>query len=362
MKYKIILITLLFLLTGCYNYRELNDLAIISAIGIKKDNNIKLTIQVLDTNDTSPQNKDANYIIFNTEGKTIQEALRNVMKESSKRLFINHMQVLIIDEETAKEGIKEIIDFFFRDPESRKQYEVLITNDDIKKVLETDTMLEKINGKNIKESIKKNSIFLNNINNITFTDLIKTYLNPNKELLITSIKIDNNRLKLDKTAIFKEDKLIGYINEEDTKYYNFITNKIDDTLLNIPINNKESTIEVINNKTNIKTINNNIYITLNIKATINEINNDFDLKDNKTIKYLEQYYSNYLKNEIEKSINNIIKQYNSDIYGFKDIIYKNNYKYFINNKITLNDIKININTNIKLSHKGNGDEIIHEKN
>ena len=34
---KIILVIFIFLLTGCYDYKELNDLAIISTIGIDKD-------------------------------------------------------------------------------------------------------------------------------------------------------------------------------------------------------------------------------------------------------------------------------------------------------------------------------------
>lgn len=46
MKKIIILIITIFLLSGC-SYRELNDLAIISAIGIDYDNNeFKLTAQV----------------------------------------------------------------------------------------------------------------------------------------------------------------------------------------------------------------------------------------------------------------------------------------------------------------------------
>ena len=36
---KIILIIFIVLLTGCYDYRELNDIAIISGVGISKEDN-----------------------------------------------------------------------------------------------------------------------------------------------------------------------------------------------------------------------------------------------------------------------------------------------------------------------------------
>ena len=45
---KIILIISLFMLTGCYDYQEINDLAIISAIGVDyKDDEYIITLEVL---------------------------------------------------------------------------------------------------------------------------------------------------------------------------------------------------------------------------------------------------------------------------------------------------------------------------
>ncbi len=42
--------SLLFFFTGCYNYRELNQLAITSAIGIDKtEDGYKVTVQVINT-------------------------------------------------------------------------------------------------------------------------------------------------------------------------------------------------------------------------------------------------------------------------------------------------------------------------
>ena len=52
MKYLKLFLTIVLIipLTGCYNYRELNDLGITTAIGITKENNeYKLIIEVLKT-------------------------------------------------------------------------------------------------------------------------------------------------------------------------------------------------------------------------------------------------------------------------------------------------------------------------
>ena len=58
---KIILIIALFLLTGCYDYKEINNLGIISAIGIDyQDDEYNVTLEVL--NDQA--DKDSNKIKF----------------------------------------------------------------------------------------------------------------------------------------------------------------------------------------------------------------------------------------------------------------------------------------------------------
>lgn len=373
MKTKIIILLILcFFLTGCNNYRELNDLAIVSAIGIKKENNqIKLTIQVLDTNQDSNENTESKFIIFNTTGKTVQEAIRNVMMESSKRLFINQLQILLIDEELAKDGINDIIDFFFRDPESRKQYIVLIANDDINDILSTKTLLEKISGMNIRERIRKNDKYLNNINDQTFAELISDYMNPYKDMIITTVDLikndseedeiePKNEIILSKTAIFNKDKLVGYIDPLDVIYYNFVRNNINNTLLTIKHDNKNASIEVISNKTKLKNEENKIIIELNMEASINDINFDLDLTKNENIKLLENLYEEDLNKEILESINKTIKDYAVDIYGFTDFIYRNDNKYFKNNNITINDLVFEIKTNINLAYKGNGVDNIHE--
>ena len=64
MKKAKILVTIFllsFILTGCWNYHELNDLAIIDTISIQKeDNNYKLTIsyiEKIEENNLNPKTK-----------------------------------------------------------------------------------------------------------------------------------------------------------------------------------------------------------------------------------------------------------------------------------------------------------------
>ena len=101
MKNKIIFLVVIFLFTGCYNYREINNLAITTAIGIdKKDEKYLLTIQVVNTqkavSKTSGSSDETKFIIYETEGESLQETLRRIVLESPRRLYGNHLQLLEI--------------------------------------------------------------------------------------------------------------------------------------------------------------------------------------------------------------------------------------------------------------------------
>lgn len=121
-KLLLILITLTFL-TGCYNYRELNDLAIVTAISISKEkDNYNIAVQVVNPKkdqDTSSSN-EPDFIVYKSKGETLQAAFESLVKESPKRMYKTQMQILIIDEKMAKNNIKEVFEYLARNPEIRK--------------------------------------------------------------------------------------------------------------------------------------------------------------------------------------------------------------------------------------------------
>ena len=366
MKYLKIFIILIFviIITGCHNYRELNDLGITGAIGISKDgDDFKLTFEVLKTEASAEKQEGPEYVIFESKGKTVQEASRRAILESSKRLYINHLSVLIIDEKLAKEGIREIMDLFFRDPESRKQFYVLISKADINKVMNTKGLLENLNSKSITDRLEVNKDFLANVVPITFSKMLSKYVNPNVDIIIptvTLIKNENaskdepeNKVVIDDTAIFKKDKLVGYLNNEEALYLNLLCNEVKDSVLTAFNEKNYSTIEI--NKASTKVNVKNLTIKYNIKLSGNiaEINDVYNLNNPDTIKNLEKLYEDKLNKEIPKMIKKIIDDYDSDIFGFIDLIYKKDYKNY-NDKLSLKDIKYEIRTEVELKYKGNG--------
>lgn len=377
-----IIIAIMFCLTGCYNYRELNQLAITSAIGInKKGDDYELIIQVINTqkqgSDGSTSSDQPKFVIYKTKGRTIQEAVRNIIIESPKRLYVNHISLLIISEEIAKDEIDDIIDIFARDSEFRKQFMVVISKKDkTEDVMDVLTNLETLNAKNIKDSIVTDSKYLGSSAVIHFEDFLEMYLNDKIDLVLPSITMKGNSKKgsesdnikesepdatviLNNLAVFKDNKLVGYLNKQDSINVNIIKNKINNTIYTYECKkDKYVSIEIINSKTDINSNENALKINVKQQANINEINCDINLEKKEDIEKLEKDIGKSMKKSLLKTINNTIQKYDADIFGFKDIIYKNNpnnYKNLVKefDKDLLQNLNFEVKVDLNLYDKGN---------
>lgn len=376
---KYLLIPIILLLTGCYNYREINDLAIVSGLSITtNNNNIKLTAEVINIKkeqDASSSEEPA-YIIYKSEAPSLQQAITKMINESPKKMYLAQLEILIIDEKIAKNNLQDILDFFARDPESRSEFKVLIGKSD--DILEITTPLEKISSENILDSLTTNNNYLGTSSLITYHEFISNILNPNIELCIPVISEKGNTTKgeekenisktendassiINNMSIFKNNKLIGYLTEEESLTYNIINNNTKKYFIITNYQNNQFIIhKILNSKTNIEynQNNNEIIITIKGKSSLAEVNYNTNLENLENISKLQKDLNKEIKTLIKRNIKNIIKEYNSDIFGFKDYIYKSNPKYFkkIKNTYyqeTFPNLKITIKSNIQGIEKGN---------
>ncbi len=381
-KYKIyIIIVFSCLLTGCYNYREINNIAITSAVAIDKiDDEFEITVQIINTKksgNNSSTNSTIPTVTYTSKGKTMQEVLRKIVTSSPKRLYVSHLEILVIGEEYAKEGIKDMLDFLFRDAEVRMQFLVVVAkNSKAKDILECLTPLDNISAQNIRNTIETDNEFLGTSKVITFEEVISDYLNKRKELVIPTVEILNNtndkdkienieqidttsKTKLSGLALFKGDKLINTLSLEESIYYNFINDNLENTIINYKCDqNNYMSIEIINSNTKIKNKKNTLEISISINGNgdISEINcPKYNLEDPKIIKELEDKINKKIKEKIKENIKLITEDYKIDSYGFEETIYKTNNKFYktINKEKLLSSLKYNITSNIKLIEKGN---------
>lgn len=378
LKKVLILVITTLLLTGCWNYRELNDLGIVSAISIeKKEEMIHVTVQFMNiqksggSSGATISNPSVPITTVTTKGKTVHEALRGVVKITPKKAYIGHMDLLIIEQKTAEDGILDIIDFFFRDSESRKQFKVLISqkNEEDDDILSIVTLLEGFPSKSMLSSLMATSRYSGQTVLMNFDELLSLMYAEGVEPVAPLISVNGNEqkgsnidnlesskpnanIKISGSAVFKKKKVIGTLDEMETLGLNIITNKLSGSVITFNCEEeKYATAEVSGSKTNFKVDFSNkipkVKLNTEIEAFLSEINCKKNITESEVVEDIEKKAAERIKDIMITTIEKAQKELNSDILGIGNNIRKENYKKWKELKEDWYDIFPNIEFEVK---------------
>ncbi|WP_339317999.1 Ger(x)C family spore germination protein [Paenibacillus sp. FSL R10-2734] len=356
MKRRSLLLCLLILmqigLTGCWSREELNDLAIAVGIGIDKIGDqyqvsaqVVLPSQIAGSKGGSPQSP---VNLYKETGDTVYEALRKITTISPRKIYISHLRILVLSEDLAKEGISDVLDFMSRDTETRNDYFIVVAKDakaeDALKIL---TNLEKIPAVRLFSSLETSEKQWAPTSTVTLGTLITELVTKGKSPILTGVVIVGNveigetpknvesvysptQLKYSGLAVFKEDKLIGWLNQEESKVYNYLTNKVKNTVFFIRCpEGKKVSLEVFEAHSKIKSsMHSNkpeITIEQHLETDLGEVQcRNLDLTDPKTITQLEQIANQKVIHLFESTIKKVQQEYKSDIFGFGEVVHRSN--------------------------------------
>lgn len=384
---KIFLILIVLFLSGC-NYRELDKIAITVGCGLEKvDDGYKITVQIADTQKQGDSNSSTSPVRFKNytyTDRTIHEAARGILTKLPKKAYTKHMQILVIDEKIANNGINEIIDFWFREVELRNDFYVFVSKNSTPiEVLGVLTQIYPINSVGIRNLIENNFKYLGGTVLTTFDDLTSSYISKTKEIILPTIMVlgkDGNKkdnlessipeslISLSETAYFRDNKLVGYLDKKQTIYYNLVKNALKTSIISYECDkDKFVTFEIIENKTDIDIVKNKpeVNIKVQAKGNLTSIMCEYDISKNDGIKMIEKEGSLEIKKQID-SLFKLSKDNKTDIFSIRDIYYKHNNKYY-KNISNYNDffdnLKVNVDVKLNIFEKGNSLQVIaNEKN
>ena len=368
MKKVIILFFLTFLLTGCYNYKELNEISIVSSIAVdKKDGEYYVGAQIMNAKQDK-ESENSQVIVYTEKGKTINEALRKMTLKSPSELYGGHLSKLVVSEEIAKEGIINIIDVFQRLTEIRNEFTITITKGiDATDIIKVMTSPESVPAEYVKASLESADVESALTYSTKLDEFVSNYLKKGIDPVIAVVEVKNYKKKgttiennattdpitkivLGTIAITNEGKFEDFLSENETIGYNFIRNQVQEMIIPVKCDDKSyASVSILNSKTSDKVKkNNNIYqIDLNIKSNgiIAEYNCSKDLTKEKNVRDLEKNAEKKIKYYVNKAIDKS-ENVESKFLGFERMIYLEYPKY--NNEKY--DIKINVELN--LNRKG----------
>ncbi len=380
----IILILIIITLSGCYNYKELNDSAIVSAISIDINDNKtdKYTIGVQIMNAKKKENTNVSEIAFyEADGATIYDALGQIVLSSPKELYLGHMEVVVLGEELLKKKEPlEYLDFFMRDSSAEKDAVVIVAKEDnAKNILKVITPLETIPSQNLKASLFNSANLSGTTNIITLDELVSNLMEEGKESVLPAVVLTGSakegesqdnikdsdpdvRIKFDNLAVLKNGKLIGYLNENESFGFNIVTADAKNTYIKIKCDNENfATLEITSLKTNeeisFKNKKPNVTIKTSAKTNIIEYNCKMNfINDDKLIGEIEKKAEKRIERLINSFLEKSYNEYQTDTLHYGSVFYKEKEKQMkkhgYTNKTIKKDITFNVNADVKVD--GNG--------
>lgn len=346
---KILLFLLIFLLSGCYDYVEINNLSFISSIGIDYiDDEYIITFEILSDKKEGENASIKKASSVTGSGKSIAEAFDNITLKIVKIPYFEHIKAVIVSEEIAKNHMQSIIDYLTRNPKIRKEFFIVIsTNKNAKDVLSMQNDDVPVIGNQLEKLIETGYYNYNTTYSKSFEDFLEKLLNEKMEAITTSIEILDEKINIKGIALFKDYNYILTLNAFNSSLFNILNDDKANTIITKYYDDKAFSIKLFNKDIKYSFNDKNINVNILLEGEILENTPNFDLRKEETYKKLEKEFNNILYDDFN-NIFNILKNNKIDSLGLNNKQYKKSKK---NNKNIL-DNNININIKFAIDRKG----------
>jgi spore germination protein KC len=330
------------LLTGCWNRIEINDIAIVTAIGLDlaEGDKLRLSLQVaipskLGSTGGGGGESGKSTIIISETGATVSEAYRNIQGKLPRRIFFSQSRVLLIGEDLARNGVLNIIDFHTRYAEPRINSFIMFTKGKASVVINSMPKFESVSAEETKELAKLNvglKIYVRDFLNMLLADGLEPFA-PQFRLEPLEVNTKNKTGKIQAVngvAVFKKDKLIGWMDAAETRGLLWLRNEVKTGVITIKVPEEDGggniSTEIISADTKIVPIlkNGKLKLTINVITELGVIENDSQLTmfETKVIKDIQKDIEKEIRDRVQLVVDKMQKEYQSDIFGFGQSVYK----------------------------------------
>ncbi len=332
-------------LCGCWNGREIETLGFVVAVGIDSDaqDNIMLTVHIAKPftlqGGGEPVSREKPFWVVTSTGRTTFEAVRNFLRVSPRRLFWAHNTFILMGEQFARGGVMRALDYFDRDGETRRRANIIVVEAATAyELLQVEFELEPMPAEGGRGIMQSASVGLSTIVPVTLNDFLQMLASEGREPVATRAEIVHKQAEIDitgellrdqikasaalsGTAVFKEDKLMGWLDETETRGLNWIKNKVKSGILVIQQPGAESRfvgLEIIRAKSRIEVEMvegvPKMVVSVECVANLGDVQAELDPLDLQVWTELERRMALAIGYEITAAVSKA-KQLGSDVFG-----------------------------------------------
>lgn len=355
------LLLLPLLLTGCFDYHDINKVTFPTSIIFDVDD-LGQEIVYLDcikpyrsTNDSSDKGRR---IIYKGVGKTALEALNDINRASSFKLDYTQTRAYIFTEKASRKGIKKFLDLINNNSEFSMKPSAFVYYGDVEELLKTVSTDEEYLGLFLNDLVGKEKYNPRAVkSNINY--YLSNILMGSNTALLTSISLEDNaidkKIQIQGSSIFKDNVLVEKIDIENSLIYNIMMGNAKSGTLEI--SNPESkenfiTLQILDSsmkdKLEFQDGKYKLIKDVNVEVSVSEIQGEL-IVDANGLDYIKVNEEAYISGYAEYLFNKYKKQ-NLDIFDIDrlaEMYYPNEN---IDNPLSVTEVEVNT----KLIIKGTG--------
>lgn len=326
-------------LTGCWDRKEINDLALVLATSIDRSESgeIELSVQLAIPNAMgggqssggggSQGGGTETTTVKVAKGKTVFDAMSKLQANVSRRIFWGHNRVIIFGKELAKEGIRQHTDFFARHPEPRLRSYVFVSKGKAADIFEVTPKFDDHSG----EAMKELARFRVGMS-VTLKELLQMLSGNAGSAALPIIEAattgSDKGVRVDGTAIFKKDKMVGEINEELTRGLLWLRDEIDlaAVVLEPEEDGNQIAFNLLRSRTRLvpKIEKDKWKVLVKVTTEDDAVENEtkLNLMDQQVVRKLQKQMEEKIAHRIQETLNQVQKEMKSDVFGFADTFHR----------------------------------------
>ena len=332
----------LVLLTGCWDRTEINDLALVTAAGfdLKGDNEVELSIQILVQKGGHQgavmggggQGGGGQTIVQSMTGKTIVDAMSKLQEQIPRQIFWGHCDVFIIGMRQARNGIPGLVDFVLRSPEIRERSYVFVSSGAAKEDLKVISPIERSSAEALRE-LAKSQVQMS----MTMKELSELLANKDQSIPLPIVeilrpeegdkKMQTNSL-IKGTAILKNGRLVGRVNDKVTRGVLWIRNEMTKGVMTIKPKEAEGlvSIRLIRNRTKLQPLIRDgkwsLTVDVAMEGEVFQTTTELNVSKAPIIAELEKQLTNEIQRYITTALTQIKEEMNADVFGFAEAFHR----------------------------------------
>lgn len=342
-----VLLPILLVTGGCWDRIEVNDIAFVMGVAFDRTEKgeIEATAQILlpqggGGGEGAGGGDKKKYFVESATGKNLLEAEQRMQQKLSRRLFKGHRRVVVIGEKLARHGLKEMLDSLSRDPGSRLRTIILVSKGmEGRELMNLQYPLERVPAEAIREMENVGAAI-----EVTLRDFLNTAsaegIQPTMATIQSAPTGETKKegkeqsgekdkvLQLTSIAVFKDLKLVGYLEEEAMSGFLWVTGKFRRGIVSAKLPDEQGEVSIdIRNAASIITpeiSDGQLRYRVEIRGEgiIRENNSNLDLTVQKNVDLVIEAAKKSILKDIDSAITKAQEDYQADVFGFGSALYQ----------------------------------------